>query len=361
MSKLKSAVIGCGRMGAFTSESVKKYSPRCWLPLSHIEALIKCQYTSLESVCDINEDLLNEVKSHYKVKNIFKDYKKMLEVNKPDILTIATRTTDRSSIIKDTINAGVKAIHTEKPFCNSMLELTELSKLINDNKILITYGTIRRYFEIYAKAKKIVDNGDIGDLQEIEINFGSAQLFWSHPHSVDTILFFADSRKVVSVEASLTNVVHGEEDDLIISDPNVDEAKIIFDDGCVGRITSRPGMDVTLYCSKGRLVVEGDGRKVSVRKLNESMAYFENSDRVFVSEEDKDEGTMSAIEHLVYKLNPKIVADDKVRSCDNKHILTGQHILFGFIQSHLDGGTPISLNDVRASINVLAKTGEFFA
>ena len=361
MPKLKSAVIGCGRMGAFTSESVKKYSPSCWLPLSHIEALISCPYTTLESVCDVNEKLLNEVRSEYKIKNIFKDYKKMLEEIKPDLLTIATRTIDRSNIIKDTINAGVKAIHTEKPFCNSMLQLKELSKLINDNGTFLTYGTIRRYFDIYAKAKKIVDNGDLGDLKEIEINFGPAQLFWGHPHSVDTILFFADTRNVISVEANLSNVIYGEIDDYITSDPNIDEAKIIFDDGCVGKITSRPGMDVTLYCSKGRVVVEGDGRKVLVRKLNDSMAYFENSDQVFVSEKDKDEGTLSAIENLVYKLNPKIIKDQISRNFDNKHILTGQLILFGFAQSHLDGGIPLGLNDIRTSINVLAKTGNFFA
>ena len=119
--------------------------------IKSIEALIKCQYTSLESVCDINEDLLNEVKSLYKVKNIFKDYKKMLEVNKPDILTIATRTIDRS-YNKDAINAGVR-LFIQKNHSVFYVGIKELSKLINDNKILITYGTIRRYFEIYKKAK----------------------------------------------------------------------------------------------------------------------------------------------------------------------------------------------------------------
>ena len=47
MSKIKSAVIGCGRMGAFTSENVKKHAPKCWFPLSHIEALINCPDTFL--------------------------------------------------------------------------------------------------------------------------------------------------------------------------------------------------------------------------------------------------------------------------------------------------------------------------
>ena len=58
-----------------------------------------------------------------------------------------------------------------------MKQLNNLSKLVNDNNIALTYGTIRRYFDIYAKAKEIAESGMVGDLEEIEVSFGSAQLF----------------------------------------------------------------------------------------------------------------------------------------------------------------------------------------
>ena len=74
MEKIRSAVIGCGRMGAFTSETVKKYSPKCWFPLSHIEALICCPDTLLESICDIDKDLVDKTSSEYGVENIFYDF-----------------------------------------------------------------------------------------------------------------------------------------------------------------------------------------------------------------------------------------------------------------------------------------------
>lgn len=361
MTKLKSAVIGCGRMGAFTSESVKKYSPKCWLPLSHIEALNRCSYTFVDSVCDINKKLLQDVKLLHEIENTYTDHQILLEQTKPDLVTIATRTIDRTSIIKDIIKAGTKAIHTEKPFCNSMLQLNELSKYVKDNNVLLTYGTIRRYFDIYQKAKKIVGSGKLGELKEIEINFGFSQLFWSHPHSVDTILFFANSKNIVSVQACLDNVIQGEVDDLIISDPYINEAKIVFDDGCIGKITSKPGMDVILYCSKGRITVEGDGKKISIRKLDESMSYYEDLDEVYFNEKDNEEGTMAAIQHLINKLKPETISDGNPINFDETHIFTGQLILFGFAQSHLDGGVKTDLNDVRSSINILAKTGNFFA
>jgi predicted dehydrogenase len=361
MKKIKSAVIGCGRMGAFTSDSVKNYTPKCWLPLSHVEALISCPQTFLASVCDINPELLSKVKSQYGIESNYEDYRQMLEITKPELLCIATRAVERTTIIRDAINAGVKAIHLEKPICNSMEQLNELTELVEDNDTTLTYGTLRRYFDVYAKAKEISDSGELGNLQEIEVNFCLGQLFWGHPHSVDIILFFAGSRKITSVEANLSKVVIGRHDDIICSDPQVDEAKIFFNDGCVGKITTRSGMDVTLYFSGGRIIVEGDGRRIIVRKLNSSKAYFECSDEVFVKEDERLEGTMAAIEQLVNRLRPDTVEVQYASNFDKKHIFTGQLVLFGFAQSHLDGGVSVELNNIRNTINVLGKTGSLYA
>ncbi len=39
LAAISAAVIGCGRMGAFTSEGVRRHAPRAWLPLAHAEAI----------------------------------------------------------------------------------------------------------------------------------------------------------------------------------------------------------------------------------------------------------------------------------------------------------------------------------
>ena len=362
MEKIRSAVIGCGRMGAFTSEKVKKYSPKSWLPLSHIEALICCPDTFLESICDIDKDLLDKTSSQYGIENIFYDYQIMLEEIKPELLCVATRTIERTAIISDAINTGVKAIHLEKPICNSIKQLNELDKIVKEKNIVLTYGTIRRYFNIYNKAKEIANSGEVGILQEIEINFGSAQLFWTHPHSVDTILYFAGLRNISHVEANLDNVVFGDKDDFVTSDPLVHSAKIFFDDGCIGKITTRPGMDVTLYCSQGIIVVEGDGKRLIVRKINKSDAYFEYPGKSFTKEDNTPEGSMAAIQSLVGQLRPNAKINNKYDSFfDKDHIFNGQRVLFGLIQSHIDGGLPVYIDEIRPSINVLGKTDQFYA
>ena len=129
MGRLDCAVIGCGRMGAFTSDDVRRYSPLCWLPLSHIEALRSLDSVYLRSVCDVNPNLLSQVREKYDVDQVYTDYKKLLAEICPNILCIATRTRERPEIVKAAIEAGVKGFHLEKPLCNSVEQLEQLEQL----------------------------------------------------------------------------------------------------------------------------------------------------------------------------------------------------------------------------------------
>ena len=362
MKKIRSAVIGCGRMGAFTSQKAKEYSPQCWFPLSHVQALIDCPHTLLESICDIDKDLLKKTQSKYGIENNFIDYQEMLKATKPELLCIATRTIERADIIRDAINAGVKAIHLEKPICNSLKQLDDIENMVKENEIFLTYGTIRRYFDIYKKAKEIADSGELGDLKEIEVNFGAAQLFWAHPHSVDIILFFAGSRDISSVQAALSNVIFEGQGDIVSSDPLVNSAKIFFNDGCIGKITTRPGMDVVLYFSKGVIVVEGDGIRLIVRKINQSEAYYEYPGSCYIKQDNSPEGTMSAIKSLISQMHPNTKIENTTDSIfDKEHIFNGQRVLFGFVQSHINDGLQVAIENINPSINVLAKSDQLYA
>ena len=348
-------------MGAFTSESVKENSPKCWLPLSHMEALISCPDTFLASICDTDPTLLREAKDKYDIDNYFNDHLEMLKIIKPELVCVATRTMERTGIIKDAINAGVKAVHLEKPICNSMEQLEELSKLTTEKNISLTYGTIRRYLRIYKIAKDILDSNELGDLHQIEVNFGPAKLFWAHPHSVDIILFFAGQRQLTSVKANLSDVVLSNEKELISSDPLVQNADLYFDDGCLGKISSNLGMDVILSCSKGRISIQADGKRIVVQDLDKSRAYLNYPGKVIKLEDGKPEGTMAAIECLVKQLRHGTNSSNESFDFDKKHIFTSQLALFGFVQSHIDGGLLTPIDKIRPTINILARSGKLYA
>ena len=74
MEKIISAVIGCGRMGAFSSDTMKKYGPKSWFPLSHIEALNEFSHISVEAICDVNPSSLERAKIEYGIKHTYNNY-----------------------------------------------------------------------------------------------------------------------------------------------------------------------------------------------------------------------------------------------------------------------------------------------
>jgi len=93
-------VIGCGRMGAFTSESVEKFAPRCWLPLSHAQAIRSHPDLDLAALCDPSAAALEKAARAYGVSNTFTDYRSLIDTVEPQLIGIATRTTGRAEIIR---------------------------------------------------------------------------------------------------------------------------------------------------------------------------------------------------------------------------------------------------------------------
>jgi len=353
MEKIKSAVIGCGRMGAFPSKTMKKYGPKCWFPLSHIESLKEFNGISVEAICDVNSSLLEKARDKYEIKHTYNNYNDLFNNHKIDLLCIATRTLEREKIIQVGIKYGIKAFHLEKPLCTSMKQLNKLKSLVNDNKVCLSYGTLRRYLNIYQKAKDLADSGKFGKLLQVQVNFGKAALFWTHPHSVDLILFFSGKRKLSSIQSHLSNVV-SVKGNVVESDPIIEQAMMYFDDGLVGSITKVPGMDVVLGCEKGIITVESNGKGMVIKQSFNDAPYFEYLKDSITDDYDKPQGTYLAISSLISNLNNK---DFK----SSQFVFLGQKVLFGFVDSHLNNGKLIAIDEVSEQITVLGKTGNFFA
>ena len=86
--------------------------------------------TKIIAVADASEKGLEKAKKKLKIENGFTDYRKMLEVTKPDIVAVCPRHADQhADMIKAAILNGAKAVYTEKPFCRSPLEADQISIL----------------------------------------------------------------------------------------------------------------------------------------------------------------------------------------------------------------------------------------
>ncbi len=351
----RAAVIGCGRMGAFTSAGVRAHAPACWFPLAHAEAVVAHPGLDLVAVADMDAEAARRAAAAYGAARWFTDPLALLEEVRPELLCLATRTPGRAALIEAAIEAGVRALHVEKPLCNSVAELAALDALFARPDVHVTWGAIRRLLPPYRAALAESASGQHGRLLEVSVHMGAGRLFWTHPHSLDLLLFAAGERDVVAVSALLDGVETAPGEPLrILSDPGVAAAAMQFADGLVGRITRQPGCDLVLAGETGAVAVEADGHRLTRLSTAEGEGYPAWRP-LPLSAEAAPVGTLAALLELTACL------DGDVERCAanarwKRDILMAQRLLFAAVESNRRGGAAVPPDEVPAKLVIEAIT-----
>jgi predicted dehydrogenase len=314
------------------------------MPLAHAEAIRAHPALTLAALADVDAESLRRAAAEYRVSRTYTNPYSLLDDVRPSLVGVATRTVERAAIVKHALETGTRALHVEKPLCNSMRELADLQEAFAGEGRFLTYGTIRRFLAPYRAAVDLVRSGILGALLEVQVNLGRGQLFWTHPHSVDLILFAAGDIAVESVAARLSNFVVDDSLSVVESDPVVESATVLFVNGVEGRITRTPGCDLVLACERGQVLVEADGRSVRTYASIDGDAYFKHADlSTLISGEG---GTMAPVSELVRCLKGDTAAVTRNAEL-RRDIWRGQKILFGLVQSHSSKGNPVALDEIR--------------
>jgi len=121
---------------------------------------------------------------------------------------------------------------------------------------------------VYQTAKQLIQEGTIGELLEVQVQFGRTYLFWTHPHSVDLMLFFNDARPVHRVQG-LCNLQSPAQGNLVDEDPVVLHATLEFENGVIGTLSPATGGNVLLLGSRGQIEIVGQGAEMNLRLQEE--------------------------------------------------------------------------------------------
>lgn len=159
---MKYALIGCGRV-----------SP------NHIVAASK---NKLEFVglCDISKDAVYSLKERYPlIKNVpyYKDYRQMLEQEKPDLVAIATESGKHAAIAVDCINAGCNVI-IEKPIALSIEDADKIIEAAEKMNVKVAANHQNRFNPSIQKIRSAVETKRFG-----RIFHGTTQIRWSRTES----------------------------------------------------------------------------------------------------------------------------------------------------------------------------------
>ena len=136
MKKIKIGVIGCGEISQ----------------IMHIPFIKEMEdMYELVALCDISKKLLDELSEKYRVKNIFLDYKDMLEMNKLDAVIVATY--DHAEIVNNSAKSGIH-VFVEKPIAFTSSEAEEMINSCKQNKVKLMVGYMKVFEPSFEQAKK---------------------------------------------------------------------------------------------------------------------------------------------------------------------------------------------------------------
>jgi predicted dehydrogenase len=101
------------------------------------------------------------------VPRMYADPAEMLEKERPDLVSICCWPPLRPELTELAADAGVKGILAEKPFAVDMAGADRMIEAARRNGALLVVGHQRRYHSRYTTAKRIIDQGDIGEVVQV--------------------------------------------------------------------------------------------------------------------------------------------------------------------------------------------------
>jgi UDP-N-acetylglucosamine 3-dehydrogenase len=185
MSKYRVGVIGCG------DNSKKRDAMGYAMAWEHGNAYEKLpEQCEVVSCADISEKNAKAYADRFGAKTIYSDYKEMLAKEGLDIVSICTWMHLHAEMAIAAVEAGVKAIHCEKPMATTWGDAKRMTQVCKDRGVQLTFNHQRRFGAPFVMAKEMLKTGEIGELKILQ--YGCGNLFDTGTHFIDMLSFFND-------------------------------------------------------------------------------------------------------------------------------------------------------------------------
>lgn len=162
MSTYQVGIIGCGRPRTVAGAT--------GFGMSHAHAMgyAKSSDAEIVALADISMENAQAFQEVHGGERIYLDYHEMLEKEALDIVSIATWPHLHAPMVIAAAEAGVKAIHCEKPMATTFGDSRRMVEVCEKNGVQLTFNHQRRFGAPYRKARDLIQSGAIGELQRVE-------------------------------------------------------------------------------------------------------------------------------------------------------------------------------------------------
>jgi predicted dehydrogenase len=133
---------------------------------------------------------------------VYEDYEAMLDELDPDVATVAVPPAAHHDVVVGCArSATVDAVHCEKPIATNWADARSMVQECWRHDVQVTFNRQRRFGRPFVEAKRLLDDGEIGDLKRVEITWGD--FYDTGAHTIDLAGMFNDEHGAEWVLAAL--------------------------------------------------------------------------------------------------------------------------------------------------------------
>lgn len=229
MKEYRAAIMGCGRMSRGHAAAYKTLD----IPIV--------------AAADISAEALDRAREDYGAKQTYKDYRKMLDEVKPDLVSVVTAELLHCEMVVAAAKSGVKGIVCEKPMAMSLAEGQQMIDACRASGSKLTISHQRYYNPQYTRARELIAQGAIGKVRFIEAIGMAPSIHTDGTHTIHMLMSLLGDPKV----SYLIGQIDGNSDYQYFGHrcDHGGNAFLTFDNGCYAHLT----WGLHTYGQQGRL------------------------------------------------------------------------------------------------------------
>jgi UDP-N-acetylglucosamine 3-dehydrogenase len=193
METLRVGIIGCGR--PLRTAGATGFGMSHW----HARGYEETPDCAIVALADLSEENARAFQAEHGGDRIYTDYRAMLAEARPDIVSICTWPHLHAEMVIAAAEAGVRAIHCEKPMAPSWGEARRMVEACEARGVQLTFNHQRRFGVQFQRARELLRAGAIGELQRFEMR--CPDLFDWGTHWFDMCHFYNDETSAAWVLA----------------------------------------------------------------------------------------------------------------------------------------------------------------
>jgi predicted dehydrogenase len=252
---LTTAVIGVGNMGR-----------------NHARVNWELPDVRLVGVADQNEKVVNSIADRYNTR-AYIDYRKMLDEQKPDAVTIAVPTSFHQEVAQEVIQRGIHLL-IEKPIAFNLDEARSMIDAARNANVQLMIGHIERFNPAVIALKQHLANNELGHVFQVDarrqgplperVNDVGVVVDLA-VHDLD-IMRYVTQAEIVRVYAETEHGIHSQKEDLL-------SGVVRLTNGTIGTLL----INWITPTKIREFFATGEGGMFKVDYLTQDLFFFENA------------------------------------------------------------------------------------